>query len=65
MTTVTHAATGRTWEYSIPADQAVIWACEQNDYGHQGPVRYINPKQYNGYRRTADSHYCNGYTSPA
>jgi hypothetical protein len=64
VTTVTHTATGRTWEYmTSDAAQAVIWACEQNDYGHQGPIRYINPKTYNGYKRTASGHYCNGYVA--
>lgn len=64
MTTVTHSVTGQTWEYMTnDAAQAVIWCWMQNDYGHQGPVRYINPKNIRVYKRTADGHYCDGYVA--
>ncbi len=65
VTTVTDDATGRTWEYvTDDAAQAVIWCCMQNDGGHQGPVRYVNPKSITGYRRTPEGHWCDGYSAP-
>lgn len=61
MTTVFHVDSGDTFLYTLSPDQAVIAAYEQQVNRNFNTWTYRNPRNYAGYRRTLNGHYCNGY----
>lgn len=51
--------------YTLPPERAVIAASEQYGNNCWYTWRYVDPAQYNGYKRTKYGHLCNGFWAKA